>query len=289
MAYRLLRLAAAPALAAFLVVGMALPASATTTSSHASDTAAAQSSSSNAGGNSADHANDNAGANANAANNPHAADSSSSSSSQSASSGQAASTSSTSTGSTSANTSAGNPNAGCNQTPYGSTGPGANHSGPYNDTCTGAASGNGNGGGKAVGKPCAGCVGKADEKNPKGQYPNGSDHNKGYECDGNKGIGQTNPAHTGCVPTPQTPPPPPSTPPVTPPSVSGTEVSRTGTPAAVLGEVLLRSPASVEAAVATRGGALPRTGMDLMSPTLLGAALLALGSLLLKLAKRRPA
>ena len=57
---------------------------------------------------------------------------------------------------------------------------------------------NGNGKGKATGKPCAGCVGKADNKNPHGEYPNGSDHNNGYECDGNNGIGKTNPAHSGC-------------------------------------------------------------------------------------------
>jgi hypothetical protein len=57
---------------------------------------------------------------------------------------------------------------------------------------------NGNGKGKARGKPCAGCVGKADNKNPHGQYPNGSDHNAGYECDRNHGIGRSNPAHTGC-------------------------------------------------------------------------------------------
>jgi hypothetical protein len=73
--------------------------------------------------------------------------------------------------------------------------------GPYCSTRHGSASGNGNGDGKAVGKPCAGCVGKADNKNPKGQNPDGSDHNKGYECDGNNGIGKTNPAHTGCTPT----------------------------------------------------------------------------------------
>ncbi|MGZ4590233.1 MAG: hypothetical protein ACXV2I_05520 [Actinomycetes bacterium] len=95
--------------------------------------------------------------------------------------------------------------------------------GAYCSTRDGSPSGNGNGKGKSVGKPCAGCVGKADNKNPKGQRPNGSDHNNGYECDGNHGIGRTNPAHTGCktpppppvcVPTPanhqcQTPPPPP--------------------------------------------------------------------------------
>jgi len=280
MVYRILRLAAGPALAVSLVVGMALPAAAATG-------AQAQA------GKSADHANANAGANPNAANNPHTtADDSAAQSGQTGSSSSATTTAASNTTSTTA-PAKGNPNAGCNQTPYGATGPGANHSGPYDDTCTGAPSGNGNGVGKAVGKPCAGCVGKADEKNPKGQMPGGSDHNNGYECDGNHGIGRTNPAHTGCTPTPQTPPPPPnnppSTPPVTPPTVGGEELSRTpGVPTQVLGEVLLRSPA-VEAAAATRGGALPRTGLDLLSPTLLATALLALGTLLMKLAKRRPA
>ena len=33
----------------------------------------------------------------------------------------------------------------------------------------------------------------------KGQYPNGTDHNAGYECDRNHGIGRSNPAHTGCT------------------------------------------------------------------------------------------
>ena len=95
---------------------------------------------------------------------------------------------------------AANPNAGCNQTPYENTsGNGANHSGAYDDTCDGSASLNGNGGGNATGKPCAGCVGKADEKNPPGQAPDGSDSNRGYECDENAGVGRTNPAHTGCV------------------------------------------------------------------------------------------
>ncbi len=62
----------------------------------------------------------------------------------------------------------------------------------------------------ANGKPCAGCVGKADNKNPQGQMPNGSDHIAGYECDRNHGIGRSNPAHTGCtssvLPTVVTPP-----------------------------------------------------------------------------------
>jgi hypothetical protein len=76
--------------------------------------------------------------------------------------------------------------------------------GPYCSTRDGSPSGNGNGNGQATGKPCAGCVGKADNKNPQGQYPNGSDHNAGYECDRNHGIGRTNPAHTGCTSTTQT-------------------------------------------------------------------------------------
>ena len=84
--------------------------------------------------------------------------------------------------------------------------------GPYCSTRDGSPSGNGNGNGKATGKPCAGCVGKADNKNPKGQMPGGSDHNAGYECDRNHGIGRTNPAHTGCAST---------TPPVTPPGSGG--------------------------------------------------------------------
>jgi LPXTG-motif cell wall-anchored protein len=88
--------------------------------------------------------------------------------------------------------------------------------GVYCSTRDGSASGNGNGGGKATGKPCAGCVGKADNKNPQGQKPGPQDHNNGYECDGNNGIAKTNPAHTGCKPgTPPcvgagcNPPPPP--------------------------------------------------------------------------------
>lgn len=85
--------------------------------------------------------------------------------------------------------------------------------GPYCST-DGDESQNGNGKGKAVGKPCAGCVGKADNKNPQGQKPNGrGDGNNGYECDGNNGIGKTNPAHTGCAAVPPPPPPAPPAPP----------------------------------------------------------------------------
>src|SRR3954449_8944760 len=106
------------------------------------------------------------------------------------------------------------------------TGHGANTGpGPYTSTRDGSPSLNGSGNGNATGEPCAGCVGKADNKNPPGQLPNGTDANAGYECDTNHGIGQTNPAHTGCTEGPVTPPVtppviPPVTPPVTPPTLT---------------------------------------------------------------------
>ena len=91
------------------------------------------------------------------------------------------------------------------------SGSGANVSGPYDSTCDGTASANGNGAGG--GRPCAGCVGNADNKNMLGQMPNGSDSNNGYECDGNNGIAKGNPAHTSCTLTTLTPPPVPPPPP----------------------------------------------------------------------------
>src|SRR5215470_7040848 len=62
------------------------------------------------------------------------------------------------------------------------TGHGANAHGPYDSTRDGSPSGNGNGDGNRIGEPCAGCVGKADNKNPHGQMPGGEDANAGYEC-----------------------------------------------------------------------------------------------------------
>ncbi|MGZ4638103.1 MAG: hypothetical protein ACXV2J_03480 [Actinomycetes bacterium] len=189
--------------------------------------------------------------------------------------------------------------------------------GAYCSTRDGSPSGNGNGKGKSVGKPCAGCVGKADNKNPKGQRPNGSDHNNGYECDGNHGIGRTNPAHTGCktpppppvcVPTPanhpcQTPPPPACVPTPannqcqTPPSpacvpapgedencvqVEGTKTGTgtTGSPAV--------QARTVPAAAAT--GALPHTGAGALASLLcVGTFLLAGGGALLASGRRKRA
>ena len=105
----------------------------------------------------------------------------------------------------------GNPNAGCHPFHQPNQGQGANQPGPYDPTCTGAPSMNGGGAGKATGRPCAGCVGNADAKNPPGQLPGPSDRNAGYECDRNQGIARTNPAHTGCTVPPPPPPPPPCT------------------------------------------------------------------------------
>src|SRR3954453_22071770 len=91
----------------------------------------------------------------------------------------------------------------CDGDPNNAPGAGGN----YENTCPAGPSQNGAGDGQANGKPCAGCVGNADDKNPKGQATSGpSDHNNGYECDqkgrsaneGNNGVGFGNPAHTGC-------------------------------------------------------------------------------------------
>ena len=91
---------------------------------------------------------------------------------------------------------------------------GANTSGPYNSTCDGRISQNGQGDdAPGGGTPCAGCVGNADDKNPPGQVRefNGQKANDmGYECDGNQGVGahygNGNPAHTGrCALTTTTP------------------------------------------------------------------------------------
>lgn len=102
--------------------------------------------------------------------------------------------------------------------------PGATSSpNPYKSTRDGSASLNGSGTGQSTGKPCAGCVGKADNKNPPGQQANGSDANAGYECDTNHGIGRSNPAHTGCATT-TTVPPGTGSGPGTPPSNGGTPV-----------------------------------------------------------------
>lgn len=62
---------------------------------------------------------------------------------------------------------------------------------PKDRACATAASPSG-------GPPCAGCKGNADDKEPPGQDPEGTDGNKGHECDLNPGIGDGNPAHSPC-------------------------------------------------------------------------------------------
>jgi hypothetical protein len=69
--------------------------------------------------------------------------------------------------------------------------------GAYCPSNVGSPSGNGNGH-AADHAPGAGTKGKADSKFPPGQAPDGNDNNNGYECDGNSGVGKSNPAHTGC-------------------------------------------------------------------------------------------
>jgi hypothetical protein len=100
----------------------------------------------------------------------------------------------------------------CNGTHHSDTGHGANDASTphvYSETCDEeVASGNGQpSDSDPSGRPCAGCVGNADDKNPPGQGPDAQhDGNNGYECDrkgdvdgGNNGIAWGNPAHTGCL------------------------------------------------------------------------------------------
>lgn len=66
-------------------------------------------------------------------------------------------------------------------------------SGPYDhDNCDGSQGMQGSDGNEK----CAGCTGKSDDKSPGGQARN--DHNNGYECDNNGGVGKGNPPHARC-------------------------------------------------------------------------------------------
>jgi hypothetical protein len=153
------------------------------------------------------------------------------------------------------------------------SGNGANTSGTFDSTRNGSPSLNGNGGGKATGKPCAGCVGKADNKNPPGQ--SAGDKNHGYECDSNNGIGKTNPAHTGCQPAT-----PIVTPPLTPP----------GTPPDVLGETLVRTvrPQVLGLQLSRSAGALASTGGNTAGLVEVALLLMGLGVVMVAASRRRP-
>jgi hypothetical protein len=173
-------------------------------------------------------------------------------------------------------------------------GTGANVPGPYDSTRNGSPSGNGNGNGAATGKPCAGCVGKADNKNPPGQMPGPSDHNAGYECDTNHGIARTNPAHTGCTP------PAVCTANCTPPTCSlnctpATSCTVNCSPPLVLGEELVRTPAvpaavealALSAPAAAPSGVLAFTGTNAVVLVGLAAMALCAGLLMQTPALRR--
>lgn len=195
----------------------------------------------------------------------------------------------------------GNNGAGCNQ----------NKETPehrYDADCDGSASENGgsNGGGgndKGGGKPCAGCVGKADNKHPPGQEPDENDRNKGYECDDNKGVGAErgtgNPAHTGCrdktpSPTPSTPAPTPSTPGPTP-TTPGPTPSNPGPTPSTPGPTPTDAPTVLPTIIdgdidgdgqsdddvlgerPPSGGGLPFTGAALGAFVLLGIGLVGAG------------
>lgn len=181
------------------------------------------------------------------------------------------------------------------------SGNGANTHGPYDSTRDGSPSQNGEGDGKAKGKPCAGCVGKADNKNPPGQLPGGSDPNAGYECDANKGVGKGNPAHTSCQEQPPTPTPPETTPPETttpktappttttapPPTTDTTATTRpeTTTPPTPTSPGETQPPAGGEAPEAAPE-ALPTTGVNAMLPLLGGLVAVLLGGVLLLVGRR---
>ncbi|MEV6238082.1 hypothetical protein [Lentzea sp. NPDC051838] len=156
------------------------------------------------------------------------------------------------------------------------SGNGANVHGPYDSTRDGSPSLNGNGNGEAVGKPCAGCVGKADNKNPNGQMPGGSDANKGYECDANHGVGRSNPAHTGCKPGETPTSTPPTTPPTTPPS------TKTETPPPPPGGGAPQTPAAQSADVDD----LAFTGFDVVPFGLAGLVLVGAGVVMTRRARR---
>jgi hypothetical protein len=109
-------------------------------------------------------------------------------------------------------------------------GNGANQPGPYDPNGVGRPSGNGNSEHNNGNRPCAGCVGNADDKNPPGQLPGGSDGNAGYECDRNQGVGKTNPAHSGCGPAAPPEEPPGGEPPNQPPGGEPPEQPPSGGP-----------------------------------------------------------
>jgi len=185
-----------------------------------------------------------------------------------------------------------NSSSGGGQTQAGTTSSerGANQSGPFTSdpSAKEQPSGNGNSTNNNSHKPCAGCVGNADDKNPPGQSPN--DHNRGYECDQNQGVGQGNPAHTGCTTTQVTPPEEPGR---NANEVAAQQQQQAQPPAAVLGEQEAgENPAenpqpehaespgqnvSRKLSLPRTHRELPFTGLALLFMALLGGTMIAIG------------
>lgn len=174
----------------------------------------------------------------------------------------------------------------------------ADPGGPYCSTRDGSASENGKGDGEATGRPAAGTVGKADNKNPRGQLPGPDDDgDNGYECDGNQGIAQGNPAHTGCTDTAPEVEGDLTSPGTSSPETGGTAGVTTQETAEVLGvqaersapDAVMGEPAAVgraPAVIAPVAGILPATGAgDHMMLLVGGGALVAAGGTVL--ARRR--
>lgn len=129
------------------------------------------------------------------------------------------------------------------------------------------------------GKPCNGCAGNANGKDPPGQRNNPGDGNQGHSCDGNKGIGKGNPAHEGCTSQTTTPTTTTTTATTTPevPVVLGETVTRdvvaTGGDTRVLGVTLAR-------------GSLATTGGGQVDLTVLAFGLVGVGTLLCRRGRR---
>jgi len=198
------------------------------------------------------------------------------------------------TAGTSGNPSSPQPYSNADNTNHGANSTSSNN--PYKSTRDGSPSLNGNGNGNATGKPCAGCVGKADNKNPPGQEqsdPMGTFPNNGYECDHNNGIGKTNPAHTGCTGTP--PVAPTTTVPVGPTTTTSTTLplqDQSGSQGESGGRGAAGSLSAGAAGSALAAGAAPArgslafTGGDWAALALMALGLLAAGITLLGLSRR---
>jgi hypothetical protein len=123
------------------------------------------------------------------------------------------------------------------------------------------------------GKPCNGCAGNANGKEPPGQKNNPGDANHGHSCDGNKGIGKGNPAHEGC------------TSPTTTPTTTTTTATTTPEVPVVLGETLTRGGTTTPAETKVLGvtmarGSLASTGGEPVDLTVLAFGLLGVGTVL---------